>query len=329
MITLVRYSSMIVVILSIAMRAAGDTTADIKRRIIAELPAASSQYSDRLLEYQWTSETVTKDLTTNVIVAKNEIRLRHNANRGLFVLTPDPSSSKDPIEARGVNTRYAFVLRKAQGKDWVLHDFHDLAGGPSSSIYYRGLDQLARGPYGIGQAIWLPDVVAQREFEIREAAEQSIDSRRLIRVTFVFKKTSDPVTHSGYVIFDPERFWLMTEVEHRMATSKNSLTNKTKYEYELDGDFPLHSRAVTIQSSSRFPGLLSEMSSTFRHRREKATESEFTLSAFGLPEPLGVEWESPTRRYVLFLAGGLGFIVLAGILYAAALRRKAKERGSQ
>jgi hypothetical protein len=43
-------------------------------------------------------------------------------------------------------------------------------------------------------------------------------------------------------------------------------------------------------------------------------ESEFTLSAYGLPEPVGVKWERPTSRYIWFLLGAGVFGVLAVVL---------------
>ncbi|MCS6977776.1 MAG: hypothetical protein NZM31_12325, partial [Gemmatales bacterium] len=44
-------------------------------------------------------------------------------------------------------------------------------------------------------------------------------------------------------------------------------------------------------------------------------ESEFTLSAFGLPEPPGVTWERPTPWWLYGIAVGLALVVLSGILF--------------
>lgn len=53
-------------------------------------------------------------------------------------------------------------------------------------------------------------------------------------------------------------------------------------------------------------------------------EQEFTLSAYNLPEPVGVEWAKPTPRYVWFLLAAAVFAVLAiGFRYLAR-RRAAK-----
>ncbi|HEY1487878.1 MAG TPA: hypothetical protein VGF84_17360 [Micromonosporaceae bacterium] len=55
-------------------------------------------------------------------------------------------------------------------------------------------------------------------------------------------------------------------------------------------------------------------------------EREFTLTTFGLPEPVGVVWETPTPRYVWWLIAAAGFLVLAvGFRYLA--RRRARLDG--
>ena len=44
-------------------------------------------------------------------------------------------------------------------------------------------------------------------------------------------------------------------------------------------------------------------------------ETDFTLSAFGLPEPFGIEWEKPTPWWLYLICGGLGVIVLLAVGY--------------
>lgn len=39
----------------------------------------------------------------------------------------------------------------------------------------------------------------------------------------------------------------------------------------------------------------------YRHSDEEFGDTQFTLSAFGLPEPVGIRWAKPTPRYVRFL----------------------------
>ena len=52
-------------------------------------------------------------------------------------------------------------------------------------------------------------------------------------------------------------------------------------------------------------------------------ESEFTLSAFGLPEPVGVVWEKRTPNYVWFLIAA-GAFAAAAIAFRLLTRRRSK-----
>ena len=56
-------------------------------------------------------------------------------------------------------------------------------------------------------------------------------------------------------------------------------------------------------------------------------DSEFTLSAFGLPEPVGVEWGRKTPVYVwLFLAAGVLGVLALGLRWLAHRRRTTSDR---
>ncbi|MBA2227964.1 hypothetical protein H0921_17535 [thermophilic bacterium 2918] len=50
-------------------------------------------------------------------------------------------------------------------------------------------------------------------------------------------------------------------------------------------------------------------------------EREFTLSAFGLPEPVGVEWERPVRWYLWLMLAGMVCLVAGGVFYWLSRRR--------
>jgi len=304
---------------------AGESADDIKRRFLAEFPDACQRYSVKFRSYQCECENIVKNLAKGTIHSKQKTQSRQNGRHGLFIVTPDPPS-EESTEARVVNSRYVFVLRKKPGKDWVLHDLHLVADGVPPSINYMGLDEMARGPYFVG-TMWLPDAIKQPEFVIRDATAQNENGRNLIRITYEFKKPTETHTHSGFLVFDPERYWLITENEHKQATAKNALITRSKYEITQEGDLPLVTRATTTQTSTLTPGQSSKSTSICRFTREAADEMEFTLTAFGLPEPYGVEWKRRTPRYIWILVGAGGFVLLAAGLYWLARRQGAKARG--
>jgi hypothetical protein len=81
---------------------------------------------------------------------------------------------------------------------------------------------------------------------------------------------------------------------------------------------------VVTSDIPKFAGVAREDVSTFTFTRGEADEAEFTLSAFGLPEPPGVKWEKPTPRYVWFLAAAMVLGILAAGLRYLASRRAVK-----
>ncbi len=58
-------------------------------------------------------------------------------------------------------------------------------------------------------------------------------------------------------------------------------------------------------------------------------DENFTLTAYGLPEPVGVAWRKPTRNYVWFLATAAVFVALAIGFRLLARRRTATVSGEK
>ncbi len=50
-------------------------------------------------------------------------------------------------------------------------------------------------------------------------------------------------------------------------------------------------------------------------------KEDFTLTAFGLPEPVGVEWERPVRWYLWLMLAGVVCLVAGGVFYWLSRRR--------
>jgi hypothetical protein len=73
-------------------------------------------------------------------------------------------------------------------------------------------------------------------------------------------------------------------------------------------------------------GVVRETTYTFTATRETAAEDEFTLSAYGLPEPVGMERRTRFGLWVWMSGFALAFVVItAGF---AALRRRVAGRRS-
>jgi hypothetical protein len=114
-----------------------------------------------------------------------------------------------------------------------------------------------------------------------------------------------------------------------VRTEKLSQIGKTsgRFEYK-DGPngFPLATRSIATVSQVQ-EGVEDswEVDSTMSISQRKFDDYEFTLSAYGLPEPYGIAWKKRTPRYVWFLlAAAVAGCVAVGVRYYARSHRAAK-----
>lgn len=96
--------------------------------------------------------------------------------------------------------------------------------------------------------------------------------------------------------------------------------------YDKEGfPVPIPSQCVysetDLKTAERIRSLITVTHFQSEPQRE---EAEFTLSAFGMPEPVGVVWDKPTPRYVWFLVAAGVFIAIAVGFRLLARRRAAR-----
>ncbi|HXG09858.1 MAG TPA: hypothetical protein VNK04_08730, partial [Gemmataceae bacterium] len=107
--------------------------------------------------------------------------------------------------------------------------------------------------------------------------------------------------------FLPERGWLCLGWTQDIEPGSKYI--EESYEYEAEGAYPplkLIERTFRDRQDPTTSELAWRIEFTKFTRVAPLDEAEFRLSAFGLPEPLGVTWSKPTRWYLwLSLAGAL------------------------
>jgi hypothetical protein len=157
-------------------------------------------------------------------------------------------------------------------------------------------------------------------------------SHFLVRLQYQYPYGSSPVpVHSGWVLLDPEACWCVRAyaVESRFTESL-VVKAEGKHEYEKDASgFPLLKRLtehVTVLDGSKTTADFEDNYSFSCRAESGIPESEFTLSAFGLPEPYGVEFERPRRTPWIFL-GALACLALALVFGWVARNRRRSARG--
>ena len=83
---------------------------------------------------------------------------------------------------------------------------------------------------------------------------------------------------------------------------------------QMNGGIPVPTRLVSRQTYPTIPGGDLEITTDTSFRIDPSVElpdQDFTLTAYGLPEPVGITWSKPTPNYVWPLVAAGGCVVLA------------------
>lgn len=304
-----------------------------RKELTEPIRQESDSYLAAMRSYQWEMSSVTSFRGTDKqepwSPARHKCRQRGQSN--LVVTTFEPPTGVEPDRAIAVNAKYAFELHRSPGKSWVLAKFHDLAKGPLPKGFRLGEDndQVARmaTPYYLDDGRWLPDLLRREDFTIQQIEATNGPTGKRYTVKYEFR---DPdrreMVHSGSFTINPENRWIIEGYDHRSTIKGITRRSIRANEFTFVDGLPLLKKSVTTVSSDmpRAAGIVRETVSTTLFTKEQADEYEFTLSAFGLPEPPGVDWKRPTPRYVWLLVatGVLGAMAIA--LRMLARRRAAK-----
>jgi hypothetical protein len=232
------------------------------------------------------------------------------------------------------NDRYAFELRrKSETDSWLLvHLYTDLSNWPKMGISnVLGSDNKRAFSSLYLFYYWLPDLLKKSTFRITQMKAGVGPRNNLIRLDFTYTASAEEMQgrnrylESGWIMLDPDRYWCITSYEIKeMPGSRNrSVVTETRDLRESPDGAPLLTKAIR---RVQCPGEKTDVDMVEEYILEKRepSASEFTLSAFGLPEPLfgGVQTQ-PSRWYLWFIGGA----VLC--LGAAWLIRRRAARGAQ
>jgi hypothetical protein len=187
----------------------------------------------------------------------------------------------------------------------------------------------------------LTEVIRKPYFQILRASPIQYEGENLVEIAFDYRHTFEKgkpeynMVQTGSMILDPQRFWCIRRLDLKLK-SLVGVARETS-EIELVGPtmpFPLPKRAVTKANWSLTAGKQAGKARTTSYQWEfdlkkpsnLPSDEEFTLSAFGLPEPPGLEWKRPTPWYLwVGLAGIVCLALGVGVRWlrqrAAASRR--------
>jgi hypothetical protein len=225
----------------------------------------------------------------------------------------------------GENSRYVFELvRASETKPWAIQAVTKKTD-ESLQIFKDGRKKDAGGllifkPFVFG----MPEMFRMSAFEAVDVVSAPQDGQELVRITFRYspEDRENDRLRGGILVLDPSRDWVIRRAELDLeAIGETTGPWKYIHEYQYkDGPngHPLLTR-TELRNSQWDRGAISyefySVGETNMHERKVIPESEFTLSAYGLPEP---DWAPPKRTlwYLwLGLAGILCLMAGAGLAW--------------
>ncbi len=175
--------------------------------------------------------------------------------------------------------------------------------------------------------------IQEKAFEITKVENIIENNDKLIKVSFNvdFNEEGFKKRGSGYLVFNPQLNWVGVRAEFyynvSYGTGKNILVgnncsakNFKRYKIENGIPFLTESENHYIINPGTNNELINEDYSkiTYKKLSKPLPQSEFTLTHFGLPEPIGVTWpKPPTPPYIWLLRLAAGLAILSFCFYLA------------
>jgi hypothetical protein len=297
-------------------------------RFQQEAPQSWDRYRARATRIQGSfTLTFASLMPDRQVTAKWRIEFKQREGCALYLQQSEMDNEKDREGwLRAVNPTCAFELhRKTPDSPWAIARVQvDVSGGaPFRDDPREDVDIWSTCPFNFALVFTPLRVIAKDPgFTVVRVTPLVRDGREWAKVEFEYSSQGNARIPSvaGWVLYDPDRYWVIGEYDLQLYWKVNGAkaTTAATYEYKDTGDgFPILTR---IDKHFKRPDKSYESEDTYEFdlRQADVLESDFTLSAFGFPEPVGLE-RPPIRWYIW--AAVLGFVCLG---LAALLRWRAR-----
>ncbi len=313
----------------------GDGPEQLKSRFLKEAPRAWDEYrayAERLQGSLEGTTTVQGGPYSGKPDSSSRLEFKSNPNCKLVLVQKrGPRYRSGSLDA--FNGAYGFRLkRKAADVPWVLADLRVGARRYSPREWEdNGWTSLfACILAGGGES--LPDLVRQQAFRVVRAGTVQRDGAELVQIDFENPHAWSPKLSSsiqaGTLLLDPARFWILRSCTLRC--NSGGLKSTLKADLELSDPSakqPIPKRWVRVHDQpEREEGRLVVTHVADYDLREVSSspgDEEFTLSAFGLPEPMGVPrvGRSGPRWYLWFMGLAILSLAIGAFLWRRVQRR--------
>jgi hypothetical protein len=298
-----------------------------KKRFLDEAPPAWEEYRAFAQRLQGTRvTTVTKE---GKVRSGEQFQIKHNAWCKL-VLRQELGPERLGGEVFAFNPVYGFELKRKTGDaPWVLADLQmgEYHSRIMDEYWPRSTVCTLAAQFQLSEILQLPN------FRVVAAGAVQRDGRELCRIDFESKgKTELGTTDArGTLWLDPERCWTVCKCtlhQHHPGLAESTMNTEviaTPAKYPIPIRYTHNTEALYSQTGKRNSALVTEFD--LKEVSPLPGDEEFTLSAFGLPEPVGVKPPQRPRAWLWLLAAAAGLAALA-VLFAG-LKRRAARRAAQ
>lgn len=319
--------------LSKANAQANQKSNHLTNRILQEAPSQWIEYSQKAKQLQGSCFLQQSHYPDNYRM-RFQVEIKRNGGDRVLIInqieTERDKRRRKSFEVYCLNPDYGFVLgRKEVSQPWILNALVDYKNQPGhedkNKVEGFDSDQVVVNHLVAVFEERLIDIFHNPQFHLINSREVQVDGENLIELSFDYSHQTKPresPMQGGILVLDPQRFWCIRSFNVRTTSSnggQGTWSHKIVELGEVEGSFPVPKRAVFLNESVSADGKRYKQNWDYEFDlhfpRKLPKEAEFTLSAFGLPEPPG--FDRPIRWHLW-----LGLLGIACLSLGAYLRYK-------
>jgi hypothetical protein len=298
---------------------------DWKERFFAEAPKRWVDYLRFAHSLQVTMTANRLQGTDRSPMISSRTQYKQTKGASMYVSYREFGPNKSEAVAEGFNPSYSFRLKRPNPHSgWVITQLNVLGQTSTFSDEQRQLQEslLQDVCDCLRLNLWLPTLIHDPDFKITAVKPQEIDGLPVIRFDFDYPKPDKDYPHKGamhikggWMVIDPEHDWILRDYLVLTSRPEKFFIRKTYQIRQGTNNHPIithHTLQVVSTGAKPFESIGKGEWETVE--QSDVPLEEFTLSAFGLPEPPGIQVHGSRLHLWIALVG----IVCLGI--AAVIR---------
>lgn len=259
------------------------------------------------------------------------VEFRSRLGCKLYLEQPNSESSK-ASRAMGYNDKYSFTLRKQkrESSDWIATDISigdDRSNSPGYldvPQYFRNHSQVLLHPV---TGLSLIELVQKPYFRLVSLSPRVANGESVLEMRFESphnqEEDSSNCVQKGTIQLAPKSMHVIrhAEVECKLPNDSWRIDSTYGFETAADGK-PIPKSIRTIFQRAGQADFVIAIQYDLALSDESAPEGDFTLSAFGLPEPR--ETRKGEKRYTVFVLAGVILLFGGGYLIRKRFRSQSQ-----